>query len=812
MTSVTPNTGPVTGGTSVTITGTGLSGATSVTFGGVAATVATVVNANTITATTPAHSAGAVDVVVTTSGGTGTGANLFTYGSAPTVTAVAPATGPATGGTSIVITGTNFSGASAVVFGGSAAAAFTVNSATQITATSPAGTGTVDVRVTTTGGTSATSSADRFSYVAGPTVTGATPNSGPTSGGTSVTITGTNFTGATAVTFGGSPASNVTIVNPTTITATAPAHAAGTFDIAVTTPSGTGGGTGLYSYVAGPTVTAVAPASGPASGGTNVTITGSNFTGATAVTFGGTAAASFAVTSANSIMATTPPHAAGAVTVVVTTPSGAGTNQYTYVTTATVTALVSSRNPSEVGQAVTFTATVTANGATPSGTVTFNDGGTAIGTAAISSGVASLTTSALQLGSHSITAVYAGNSVFAASTSPALLQAVNTPQDSLKLRQLQIIGTKVAAQTSGAAISGAIDAAISEGFSGGGGLITPSGTGMRLNFSADESNADVKPEAYDPTKPGAAHGGRAAPYAAGNSSSRFDDAFAALDRNAATKAARKAIPAYAAAKEWMLWAEVKGSIVGKFDNPNGASPLYGNQVNGLLGLSRKVSPDLLVGAVAGYETFDYRSDTLTGRLTGDGWTAGAYLGWRFGGGLKFDAGATYSGIGYNGSAGTAVGAFDGRRVLVTGGLSGTRDVYGVLLEPSLRTFALWEHENAYVDSLGTRQGDRDFFTGRASAGVKAMLPWQYSATIKLAPYAGVFADYYINGDNAEAVALAGAVPLASVALLDGWSARVTAGIAAQLGGGATIAVGAELGGLGGNTQIWTFRGQASVPF
>src|SRR5207248_5935231 len=98
------------------------------------------------------------------------------------------------GGTSITITGTNFTNATGVSFGSNPASSFTVDSATQITATTPAGTGTVDVTVTTAGGTSATNAADQYTYVAAPTVTGVSPSAGPTASGTSVTITGTNFT------------------------------------------------------------------------------------------------------------------------------------------------------------------------------------------------------------------------------------------------------------------------------------------------------------------------------------------------------------------------------------------------------------------------------------------------------------------------------------------------------------------------------------------------------------------------------------------------------------------------------------------
>jgi hypothetical protein len=71
-----------------------------------------------------------------------------------------------------------------------------------------------------------------------PAVAGVTPATGLAAGGTSVTITGTGFTGATAVTFGGTPATAVVVVNASTITATSPAKAAGTYDVRVTTPKG----------------------------------------------------------------------------------------------------------------------------------------------------------------------------------------------------------------------------------------------------------------------------------------------------------------------------------------------------------------------------------------------------------------------------------------------------------------------------------------------------------------------------------------------------------------------------------------------
>jgi hypothetical protein len=122
-----------------------------------------------------------------------------------------------------------------------AASSFTVNSANQITATAPPeSAGTVDIAVTSSGGTSSTASADQFSFVPAPTINGLTPTGGAASGGTVVTITGSNFSGANSVKFGNVPAS-FTVNSATQITATAPQESAGTVDVTVSTPGGTSG-------------------------------------------------------------------------------------------------------------------------------------------------------------------------------------------------------------------------------------------------------------------------------------------------------------------------------------------------------------------------------------------------------------------------------------------------------------------------------------------------------------------------------------------------------------------------------------------
>ena len=155
----------------------------------------------------------------------------------PAVTHVSPNKGPETGGTSVTITGANFGGATAVKFGSTSATGVKVVSETSITAVVPPGTGTLDVTVITPGGTSATGSSDKFSYVPLPAVTKVSPDKGPEAGGTSVTITGTNFSEATAVEFGSAGATSFKVVSATSITAVSPAGTS-TVDVTVSTAGG----------------------------------------------------------------------------------------------------------------------------------------------------------------------------------------------------------------------------------------------------------------------------------------------------------------------------------------------------------------------------------------------------------------------------------------------------------------------------------------------------------------------------------------------------------------------------------------------
>jgi sugar lactone lactonase YvrE len=288
VTSLSPTSGPATGGTSVIITGTNLAGTIAVSFGGTPATVFSVKSSTEVTATAPAEPAGTVAVTVTTGGGVSAAvaAAQFTYvassPSVPSVTSLNPSSGPAAGGTSVVISGANLAGATAVSFGGTPATSYVVNSSTKITATTPAeSAGTVYVTVTAAGNTSADVAGAQYTYTGSapvrPAVTSLDPTSGPIAGGTSVVITGTNLAGATAVSFGGTPASGFTIKSNTQITATAPAEPAGTVDVTVSTAAGTSSSNAgdQYTYIAPPPANVITLALGHLVNPVDVAVDGS---------------------------------------------------------------------------------------------------------------------------------------------------------------------------------------------------------------------------------------------------------------------------------------------------------------------------------------------------------------------------------------------------------------------------------------------------------------------------------------------------------------------------------------------------------
>jgi IPT/TIG domain/FG-GAP repeat len=203
---VNPNAGPAGGGTEVTITGTSFSPESTVEFGGAPAESVTYHSANSITAVSPPREGGGTVHVRVFTPGEGTSplskADLFAYASSgnravrPTVTSTSPTGGSTAGGTTVTITGTGFEAASAVKFG-AVGATYTVRSATEITAVSPAeAAGTVHVTVATAKTTSHESTRDQFTFV--------TPESTPVSA-TAATAASSGGVGASGGVLGFGP-------------------------------------------------------------------------------------------------------------------------------------------------------------------------------------------------------------------------------------------------------------------------------------------------------------------------------------------------------------------------------------------------------------------------------------------------------------------------------------------------------------------------------------------------------------------------------------------------------------------------------
>lgn len=165
---VQPSRGPATGGTHVTITGTGFGIVRSVHFGSTSATSYTVVSPTQINAVAPRHDPGVVEVTVTTVTGTSaaTAGDGYTYVTPPpTVTGVSPRSGTIRGGTRITITGTNFYQVKAIHVGRTPITHFTVVSPARINAVTPAhGSGANHLTVTTSYGTSRATSHDVYTY------------------------------------------------------------------------------------------------------------------------------------------------------------------------------------------------------------------------------------------------------------------------------------------------------------------------------------------------------------------------------------------------------------------------------------------------------------------------------------------------------------------------------------------------------------------------------------------------------------------------------------------------------------------------
>lgn len=345
ITSVTPATGPLAGGATVTLVGTLFKPGAEVSFTvgstTLPATDVVVLGATSLTCSTPAFPAGAATVTVRNPADNlpGSASGLYAYVEAPSWGGISPANGVTLGNQPVTITGTGFLPGATVRFGAAAATGVVVaGDGLSLTANTPAVTtnGVVTVTVRNPDGQQAQGTgAFTFTFPA-PTISTISPPVGFAAGRQIITIDGTNFLGspAPAVTIGGAPVVAVARVSATRLTGLTPAGAPGPADVVVTNRDGqTVTAAGGFTYVLAPVVSSVTPARGPAQGGTRITLSGANFQTGARVTVAGLPAFAPVVVDPNTISVVTNSGPPGVADVVVQNPDtqeGTLTDGYTY--------------------------------------------------------------------------------------------------------------------------------------------------------------------------------------------------------------------------------------------------------------------------------------------------------------------------------------------------------------------------------------------------------------------------------------------------------------------------------------------------
>jgi hypothetical protein len=350
---------------------------------------------------------------------------------------------------------------------------------------------------------------------------------------------------------------------------------------------------------------------------------------------------------------------------------------------------------------------------------------------------------------------------------------VSGSTDSEVLSSVQTTAAVSIASTSAMIMTDAVSSGVTAGF-GGGEFISGGPSNITLNFA---EGIAARSEAAE---------GREAFKALG-----FDD----------TESGKSGLPAAVRAERvWNAWANLRGSwLAGNSNNT-------GNQLNGTAGIGYRITPDIIVGAMAGAETFDFNFKAVDATVQGSGGTIGAYTGWRVLPGIRLDAMAGWSGMSYDTSAGTASAKFDASRWLIGAGVTGSQQVGAFNLMPEARISAAFEDQDSYTDTLGTAHDGTDFYVGRTSIGGKAGWTYQMSESLKLTPFAGLYADWRFSDVNGAATSDTNTI------IGDGWSGRTTAGFSLASTGGASFHLGGEVAGIGADTQVWTATGRFALDF
>ena len=232
---------------------------------------------------------------------------------------------------------------------------------------------------------------------------------------------------------------------------------------------------------------------------------------------------------------------------------------------------------------------------------------------------------------------------------------------------------------------------------------------------------------------------------------------------------------------WSIWGDARGT------GTSGPSGFGGSQLNGFAGIGYRLTPDLVAGALAGYESFDHSVSAVSSTLSGSGGTIGGYLGWRPDPHWTLDGTLAWSGLQYDSAIAGVTGSFTAGRILASVGASGKYDINRFEVRPSGRLYALWENRAAWTDSASTLQPAQNVSAGRGSIGVTVAYPGAFAAA-SMTPYVGVFGDYRFASNSAALVA--------GDPTSQGVSARVNGGVDVEMATGTHLGAEVEFGGIG----------------
>ncbi|MEK7689833.1 MAG: IPT/TIG domain-containing protein, partial [Bdellovibrionota bacterium] len=383
VTGLNPSAGPLAGGATLTLSGTGFSAPSAaslqVSVAGIPCTSPIIVSDSVITCTAGAANVlGTGTAVVTRTdqcGTTGSLLSAYTYQPNFQITSVTPTNGRLAGGTTLTLTGVRFASGMSVTVDGSACTSTTAVNATTATCLSPASASAGSKLVSglhPDGQTAAVTGS--FTYNALPVLTSVSPSFGVVGGGASLTLTGANFLTGAYVTVDGTLCTAPTLVSSSSITCTLPAGSIGAKNVVVTNPD-TQGVTlaGGFTYGVLPTLSSVTPDNGRLAGSQNVTITGTGFSATTTAAIDGASCTIGSFTD-TSIICQTPSKTAGSKNLVLANGanfSATFSAAYTYNPFPTVSSL----SPTEVGTGGGVVVTITGTGFLTA--VTSTVGGTA---------------------------------------------------------------------------------------------------------------------------------------------------------------------------------------------------------------------------------------------------------------------------------------------------------------------------------------------------------------------------------------------------------------------------------------------------